>query len=211
MANGDCHDPSFYRSLAGPEDYIICADGGARHAQAIGLQPRLVIGDFDSLDEAARRQLAGGQTEFVRYPCEKNQSDLELALERAVALRPREIMIFCALGGSRLEHVLANIFLLVLPLEAGIPAVIVDECHEVRLIEREVALEGESGDYLSLFPLTPEVHGVETQGLKYPLYSETLYMKSARGLSNEFTGLQARVKISSGRLLVIKTRRANIE
>ena len=211
VANGECRNPSFYRSLARPEDYVICADGGTCHALAIGLQPRLVIGDFDSLDGAMRRQLAGRQVEFHCYPCEKDQSDLELALERAVALRPREIMVFCALGGPRLEQILANIFLLVLPLEAGIPAAIVDERHEVRLIEREVALEGERGDYLSLFPLTQEVHGVETEGLKYPLYGETLYLRSTRGLSNEFAGRGARVKISGGRLLVIKTRRATLD
>ena len=80
VANGECRNPSFYRSLARPEDYVICADGGTCHALAIGLQPRLVIGDFDSLDGAMRRQLAGRQVEFHCYPCEKDQSDLELAL-----------------------------------------------------------------------------------------------------------------------------------
>ena len=129
VANGSAATV-FYRS-GRPEDYVICAGRGTCHALAIGLQPRLVIGDFDSLDGAMRRQLAGRQVKFLCYPCEKDQSDLELALERAMALRPREIMVFCALGGPRLEQILANIFLLVLPLEAGIPAAIVDERHEV--------------------------------------------------------------------------------
>lgn len=209
FANGDCSDPAFYRGLVRENDYIICADGGARHALSIGLQPHLVIGDADSLDDAVRQEIECLPAEFILYPREKDKSDLELALKRAISLRPRQILLLCATGGDRLEHLLANVLLLEIPLAAGIEAAIIDETHEIRIMERELEVEGTVGDYLSLLPLTSKVGGVKTHGLKYPLHRESLFFSSTRGLSNEFTAPKASIKISTGRLLVIISRNKN--
>lgn len=208
FANGDCHDPGFYRRQINPEDRVICVDGGSRHVLAMGIRPSAVVGDNDSLDPALRQKLDQAAVEWIRNPAmEQEQSDLEMALEHALSLQPSEILICGALGGTRVDHTLINLLLLMIPFRAGIPARIIDERQTVRLMDRELAVSGQAGDYLSLFSLTTEATGVTTEGLKYPLHGETLCFASTRGLSNELTSGSARVTAVSGLLLVIHTSR----
>ncbi len=206
FANGDCNDLSFYRRQINSDDRVICVDGGSRHVLAMGLLPSAVVGDADSLDPALRQKLEQLPVEWVCDPAlEQEQSDLEMALEYALSLQPPELLICGALGGTRVDHALVNLLLLTIPFRAGIPARIIDERQTVRLMDRELAVPGRAGDYLSLFSLTPETTGVTTEGLKYPLYGETLYFASTRGLSNELTSETARVTAASGLLLAIHT------
>jgi len=207
IANGDLENPKFYRELLREDDYIICADGGSHHARTLGLTPDLIIGDLDSVDPLALPKAGALKPEVIRYPPTKDHSDLELAVEHAVKLKPGEILMIGALGGSRVDHSLFNLMLLRRPLIAQIPARIIDCNQELFMISDQLTLEGQSGDYLSLFPLTADVEGVTTTGLKYPLDHETLEFASSRGLSNELFGARASVSIARGILLVIKTRK----
>lgn len=204
FANGECRDPAFYRQRIHRDDLVICVDGGSRHVLAMGIQPFAVVGDNDSLDGAMRRQLDRYPLRWISDPAvDQDQSDLEMALRYALELRPAEIILCGALGGSRADHALVNLFLLTIPFRAGVPARIIDERQTVRLMDRELIQSGRAGDYLSLFSLTPETRGVTTQGLRYPLHGETLYFASSRGLSNELTSETARVTAVSGLLLAI--------
>ncbi len=207
IANGDLENPGFYRELLREDDYIICADGGSHHAKTLGLTPDLIIGDLDSVDPALLPKESGQKPQIIRYPAAKDYSDLELAVEYAVKLQPEEILIIGALGGSRVDHSLFNLMLLKIPLAAQIPARIVDQNQELLMIMDRLEIEGQSGDYLSLFPLTAAVEGVTTTGLKYPLDNETLQFASSLGLSNELLGARASVSIARGILLVIKTKK----
>lgn len=203
VANGEIGDLSFTRSLIKTGDYIICADGGAVHALAMGLQPHLVVGDMDSLPAPVTGQLQRGSTELLPFPPEKDKSDLDLALERALSMNPAEILILGALGGERFDQAFGNLMLLTVPFKAGIPAIIADERHRICLMEEEIIVEGRPGHTLSLFPLTAAVVNITTEGLKYPLKGETLHFGSTRGLSNEFIAPSARVTAGAGLLLVI--------
>jgi thiamine pyrophosphokinase len=207
IANGDLESPEFYRQLLREDDLIICADGGSRHARTLGLTPDLIIGDLDSVDPQMLPKTGELKPEVISFPPTKDHSDLELAVEHAVKLKPEEILIIGALGGSRVDHSLFNLMLLKIPLAAQIPARIMDQHQELLMIMDRLEIEGQSGDYLSLFPLTAAVEGVTTTGLKYPLDCETLKFASSRGLSNELFGARASVSISRGILLVIKTRK----
>jgi thiamine pyrophosphokinase len=209
IANGDLETPEFYHRLLRSDDYIICADGGSHHAKTLGLTPDLIIGDLDSVDPKLINLINAGKTEVITYPAEKDQSDLELAVEHAVQLNPTEILIIGALGGSRLDHTLFNLMLLKLPLAARIPARIADRRQDLFMLQGEsiqdkIVLTGQSGDYTSLFPLTEKVDGITTTGLKYVLHGKSLYLASSRGLSNELIASRATVSISRGILLVIK-------
>lgn len=206
IANGAIDNLDYCRAVLTADDYIICADGGTGHALAMGVTPDLVVGDADSIGADIRKLLEGRpDIPFIKYPAEKDKSDLELALDRAVALNPGEIIFLGALGGDRLEHTLANILLLVLPLQKGIPARILAERHEIQLTGETLTLNGRPGDYVSLLPLTGTATGVATEGLKYPLRGETLHFSSTRGLSNELLGDEAKVALREGLLLIIKT------
>ncbi len=208
IANGAFGDAEFYRRQIREKDYIICADGGLRHALAMGICPHLVIGDGDSLSTDLRCRLEQLNLDWRQYrEINQEKSDLEFALDYAVTLRPEEIVIYGALGGERVDHEFINILLLTIPLNKGICSKIIDEQQEIQLMNRELAVAGRVGDYLSLFALTPVATGVVTEGLKYPLHKETLYFASSRGLSNEFTGTEARITVESGLLLAVKNNR----
>lgn len=203
IANGAVGDVDSCRRQIKKEDYVICADGGLRHALNMGIRPHLLVGDGDSL-HGLRRQLERLCLKVLCPEANQEESDLELALKYAVTLKPEEIVIYGALGGGRADHAFINILLLTIPFNEGIRSKIIDGRQEIQLMSRELVISGQAGDYLSLFALTPEVTGVVTEGLKYPLYKEPLYFASSRGLSNQFTGTIARVIAQTGLLLVVK-------
>lgn len=208
FAGGDCGDLHFYRRLIRPCDRIICADGGSRHVLAMGLVPLAVVGDLDSVERALEEKLKRLPLKWISNPAlEQEQSDLEMALHYALSLQPSKLLICGALGGARVDHTLANLHLLMIPLKAGVDAKIVGEGQTIWLLSSEMTISGRPGDYLSLLSLTPETTGIVTQGLRYPLYGETLYFASTRGLSNELISGEARVTAASGLLLVIHTAR----
>lgn len=207
IAGGDLGNIDWCRSAIAADDKIICADGGAAHALALDLAPDLVVGDFDSLSDPIRRRLEEKGVCFIDYPVEKNYSDLDLAVRYALKLNPQEIIIFGALGGSRIEHTFANMMLLLLPMKEGIPARILDRECEITVINRELTVKGEPGDYLSLFPITAAAEGITTQGLRYPLKKETLYLASTRGLSNELLERSAKITLEKGLLLAVRSSR----
>ncbi|MFN2166013.1 MAG: thiamine diphosphokinase, partial [Anaerolineae bacterium] len=147
-----------------PGDWIIGADGGAAQALDWGLLPDLVIGDMDSLPEAARSRLEAEGCQFVWHPRAKDETDLELALQYAVRQGAQEIVVLGALGG-RLDHTVANILLLALPSLVGVSVRIV-EGNQQALVARDgetIRLEGAAGDLVSLLPLRGDVSVMSTR------------------------------------------------
>jgi len=202
IANGQIHEGDFYRSLVAPTDLIICADGGASNALALGLQPQVVIGDLDSLDESLHSRLEKMHCQFIVHPACKDETDLELALYYAIEHGVDEILILGALGG-RIDQTLANVQLLALPELRSVKARILDGRQEISLIRDAALIEGQVGDTVSLLPLTEEVTGIYTEGLEYALENATLYLGPSRGISNVLTSSQARIRIGQGLLLAV--------
>ena len=207
IANGDPPDASDIWQWLRPGDTLICADGGARVALALGLAPHAVIGDFDSLSEDDLQQLAGCGAALHRYPAHKDETDLELALNHAIAGmagEPGEIVILGALGG-RLDQTVANVMLLAMPALAGARVLIAAGNEQTFLItpDQPADLRGAPGDIVSLIPFGGDAHGVRTEGLEYPLRDESLIFGPARGVSNVMLGQRADVTIREGRLLCV--------
>jgi len=205
FANGSLHHQAWIRRLATQADMIIAADGGLAHIQALDLKPDLLIGDLDSVTPGQVRWAEQQAAEVRRFPQDKNETDLELALVAAAAANPRHIIVTAALGG-RLDQTLANIFLLNLPQLAKIDARIEDGRQEVLIVRQWIELLGELGDTVSLLPLSPLVKGITTNGLEYPLNNENLAFNHTRGISNRMTGTTARIEIQSGTLICIHER-----
>ena len=205
FANGELPDPHKICELLRPDDFIMCADGGTRHALALNLTPSLVIGDMDSIQKEQWQRLEKAGVEIEIFPRDKNETDLELAINRAIELAPRKIMIVAALGG-RLDQTFGNIALLTDPRLSTLEVWLDDGVEEIFFCRNQVQIQGGSGDIVSLIPWGNPVHGVQTQGLKWPLHQETLYPEKTRGISNEMLGEKASLNISSGILLVIHRR-----
>lgn len=205
FANGDLSDPDRTRALLRPDDFILCADGGTRHALALGVKPNLIIGDMDSIDRNQFDDLQKADVEVELFPRDKNETDLELAVDMAIGLDPGEILIVAALGG-RMDQTLANIAVLASPNLLHRPVRIDDGVEEILFCRDRVLVNGGSGDFISLIPWGPAVHGVQTGNLKWPLEKETLYPGRTRGISNEMLSGSATIRIASGLLLVVHTR-----
>ena len=205
FANGDLPDLDKARALVHSKDFIICADGGTRHALALNVRPNLVIGDMDSAEKSQLQKLKDDGVSIELFPQDKNETDLELAINAAIQLKPERIMIVAALGG-RIDQTLANLALLSDPRLSTFDIRLDDGVEEIFFCRDQVQVHGRGGDIVSLLPWGTAVHGVQTQGLKWPLNNETLYPDKTRGISNEMTGESASVKISTGELLVVHTR-----
>jgi len=206
FANGELPNTEKARSILQDDDYIICADGGTRHASALDLKPALVIGDMDSTESAYLHKLQSDDVLIELYPRDKNETDLELAIVRALELEPKEIIILAALGG-RLDQTLANIALLTDLRLSTFNVKLDDGVEEIFFCRNQVQVHGRSGDVVSLIPWQGVVTDIQTENLKWSLDSETLYPDKTRGISNEMTADVASIKISSGMLLVVHTRK----
>ena len=204
LANGAVEDLAGVRHHAADADLILCADGGCRHAQALGLRPHVVLGDLDSLAPEAEAKLRAEGVEFVVHPRAKDETDLELGLLYAVERGATAITVLGAWGG-RIDHALGNLFLLAHPRLTGVDVRIVSVTQAVVLVRREARFHGSPGDLLSLLPFGGDVHGITTTGLAYPLRDEDLLFGPARGISNVFTGHTATVCLGSGLLLAVHT------
>lgn len=187
-------------------DEVVAADDGLRHARRLGFRPRLLVGDLDSL---GGDPVAGDPDapEVRRSPVDKDESDTELALLEAFRLGATRITVLGALGGPRLDHALANVWLLAHPGLAAVDVVLLDARARVRLVRGpdSQALAGRLGAPVTLLPFGGDAGGVTTQGLRYPLRDEPLRSGPARGLSNVRTAADAAVTVSKGALLVIES------
>ena len=207
FANGDLHDgPAVRRALALPS-LTIAADGGAEHAVGLNKFVTLLVGDLDSISPETLAHLKQGGTEVQQYPTAKDQTDLELALLAAAERDAGWIRVIGALGG-RLDHMLANIYLLNLPELAGRDVRFVAGAQSTWLLgPGDHELPGDIGDLVSLIPLTDAVEGITTQHMAYPLRDETLKFGPARGVSNVIRDQYPRVMFRTGKLIVVHTLR----
>ncbi len=202
IANGEVGDYEWHQSIMREDDFIVCADGGTRHALALGLIPHVVLGDFDSLSEEMKSALANTRCQFYEHPSEKDMTDTELALQFCLAKSPKEI-IFVGTLGTRYDHGLSNIFLLA-KIPDGILGKVINEQNEIMLLKEKVSLHGAPGNFVSIVPISPQIKGVSTKGLKYLLQNATLELGTSRGVSNEMVADDAVIEIREGWALVIR-------
>jgi thiamine pyrophosphokinase len=186
-----------------PGTTVIAADGGLENARVLGLTATTAIGDFDSVSADSLEAAAAAGVELVRHPEAKDATDLELALDLAIAMAPRRILVIATRGG-RLDHDLANQLLLASERYAGaeIDAVVGDAL--VHVVRRERTFDGEPGEFLTLLALNGPAVGVTTYGLAYALRGETLEPGSSRGVSNVFEGGTARVTVERGVVFAVR-------
>ena len=207
VAAGDL-DPSD-ATLIESAELLVAVDRGAVWLAARSLRPDLLVGDLDSVPEDVVSRLATAGVEVDRRAVDKDASDTELAIERAVHAGATRITLLGALGGRRLDHELANLLLLADPRwrVAGVDLRIVRDGTTVRALHGgdSLALEGATGETVTLLPIGGPAHGVRTIGLRFPLAGESLDFGRSRGLSNQIVASPASVSLAGGTLIVIET------
>ena len=182
---------------------VIAADGGLEHAHALGLDVGLVVGDFDSASPAAVAAAEEAGVVVARHPAEKDATDLELALDAALAAEPARVLVLAGIG-ERLDHLVSALHVVGSPHYSAVEVDARVGAAQVHVIRDERMLEGEPGEVISLFALHGPAEGVSTEGLEYPLVGETLEPGSSRGVSNRFVAGAARVRVEHGLLLAVR-------
>jgi thiamine pyrophosphokinase len=205
VSGGGLDDLAFFREQAAmlSPAAVICADGGARHLDAAGIDPVLIVGDMDSLDAQRQADYEAKGCRIIRHSQRKDETDTELALHEAFRMEPAEVWIWGALG-HRVDHVLANISLLVQGKQKGIEVKLIDEWCEVFLIDRRTVLEGEAGQTVSLLPFAGPAYGVTLTGFEYPLTKAVMEIGRPCGVSNRLLAKQGIVELDSGCLLAVR-------
>jgi thiamine pyrophosphokinase len=183
--------------------FVIAADSGLDHALALGFRASVVVGDLDSVtpDALARARSSGADVES--HPAEKDETDLELALRRAVALGVQRVTVIGG-GGGRHDHLLANALVLGHDDYAGLEIDALVGTARLTVIRSRAGLVGAPGSFLSLLPLGGAARGIHTEGLRYPLRDETLAPGTTRGVSNELVTSDAVVSLRDGVLLAVQ-------
>jgi thiamine pyrophosphokinase len=198
IANGEAPGAALLRKLVAVADQVVCADGGANTARALGIRPDAIVGDFDSITGATRVHFRDVTTHEDQ---DEYSTDLEKSVRWAIAHECRDITIIGALG-RRLDHTVGNLG--VLPkFHAEARIRVVDDPGEMSYVGREVRFEAPVGDIVSLVPLN-RCSGITTTGLKYALENDTLELGTRDGTSNVVIASPVVVRVASGHLLLYR-------
>lgn len=185
---------SGFHSKAG--DLVIAADGGHEALFKTGVRPHLVLGDMDSISSHPTG------VALLRFPREKDETDIALGLRLARGRGYRRFKLYGALGG-RMDHSLANLQLLAGLARAGLtgriiaPGLVVYSIHNGALALPAIG----KGGLVSVFAFGGAAEGVSLQGLKYPLVNAHLDAFEPLGISNEALGLPIKISVQAGTLL----------
>jgi len=188
-------------------DLLIAADSGAQWLEGPGIRPDLLIGDLDSIDPGLMDRLSSDGVTIERHPVDKDASDVELAVARAISDGADEVVIVGALGGGRLDHELANLLLLADGRWRGHRLQIVRGGTTAQAVHggETLVLSAAVGDLVTLLAIGGDAWGVRTDGLRFPLEEEALGLGRSRGLSNQVEHAPASVSLERGTLLVVET------
>lgn len=205
FANGEIPNDVIIIHLLDPQDFFIAADGGAQHLLRLKIIPNLVVGDLDSMHPSVRDRLLNQKVEVQDYETEKNETDLELALQAAYDKGFQDILVIGGFGG-RLDQLIGNLALLLNPRWGTCRIIFDDGKDKVLLIRNEETINGKVGDPISLIPWMDNAFGITTTGLKYALENADLLRHKTRGISNYLIDTTAKIKIKEGTLLCIHSR-----
>jgi thiamine pyrophosphokinase len=197
---------SLLKSVYTGGEYVIGVDKGLEALDEADIAPDLVIGDFDSASEQIREKYMNSPGAVVLNPM-KDLTDTHAAVEKAIELKPENITILGA-SGSRTDHLLGNISVLLMPLKNGINCVLLDEHNRIRLIDRSCAIKRceQYGRYISLLPFGERAAGITLKGFVYELDRACISLGETIGISNELREEEGLITVEEGYLLVMETK-----
>lgn len=183
------------------DDFYIFCDGGLKHTECLGVEPDLIVGDFDSFPRSEAVKTAA---ELITLPCEKDDTDTVFAVKEALA---RGFTDFLLVGvvGQRLDHTLGNLSVLLMLDKAGAAGKIIDDYSEMLLVSDSTAYVDDSFSYFSVLSVGGEAGGISEKNAKYTLENASISSEYQYGISNEvLPGKTSEISVKSGRLLLIK-------
>lgn len=185
-----------------PQDYVIAADGGYDYLLEIGLRADTILGDFDSV---SANDLPA---DSVRYPREKDDTDMMLAIRLGLEKGYREFAIYGGLGG-RLDHTIANIQCLQYLSQNNAQGTLHGRDYSIcvitdsSLVFEKTMPENVPGNICSVFSLSDISINVNIRGLRYETEKINMTNTIPLGVSNEFTGRRAVIEVEKGVIAVL--------
>ena len=177
--------------------YVIAADKGVLQLRAKGVEPDLVVGDFDSLGYVPEAR------ELVRHPVEKDDTDMMLAVREGLRRGFREFLRYGGLGG-RLDHTLANVQTLGFLREHGASGLLYGEGTALTLLDGgTIRFPAAAEGTVSVFCFGDRAEGVTETGLYYPLENASLTNTFPLGVSNAFCEKDSSISVKKGKLLLL--------
>ncbi len=188
------------RTYLRADDFIVCCDSGLRHRAGLGVEADLVIGDFDSHENP------GLPAETIVLPREKDDTDT-MAAAREMVRRGFEEFLLLGVFGGRLDHGLANVYLLLWLDHNGKKALAADDCSEMEIVSREPAFIPCRFPYFSLLAIAGKTDHVTIRNAKYTLENASITPEWQFAVSNEpLPGKTAEVYPGSAPILLIRDR-----
>ena len=189
------------RALDGATAFV-CADGGANAARALGRAPDAIIGDFDSIDEAT---LAHFESVPQIRSSDTETTDTEKAIEYLLGRDAYDEIALLGASAGRFDHVMGHLSLLCKFRRRA--RVVLEDERTRSWIEGGpdgglVELDVPEGTTVSFFAVGAPAVGVTTERFQYTLTGKTLDLGAQDSVSNLTTGRPARIRITSGMLLV---------
>lgn len=191
---GECGKLDF---IPDKSDMIIAADGGLRYLEKAGINPDVIIGDFDSLGINPEGE------NVIRLKPEKDITDMHAAVSIGLEKGYNKFKLYGALGG-RIDHSLANIQLTASLSQRNIKAEICDKKSYITAITNGcIRFDSSRKGYISVFSHSDVSEGVSIDGLKYELNNSDLKNTFPLGVSNEFIGKPSEISVRSGTLIIV--------
>ncbi len=190
VAGGRCSLPEHEELMKGA--FLIGADRGALYLAEEGYRADLAVGDFDSVMEDEMKTISGNSDEILRLPSEKDETDLEAALRRALSLEGA-IHILGATG-TRLDQTFSALDLLKVCHDRCRVAFIYDSSNRIRLVKGHAVIRKSRYRYVSLIPYGDGTATVSLRGFKYSGEHISLGRGTSLGISNEIAGDAAEIE-----------------
>lgn len=190
------------------EVVYIGADRGAIHLLEAGIIPTEAVGDFDSVSQAEYEKIRARVKRVDTFQSEKDETDTELAVERALLYNPTEVIITGVTGG-RLDHMMSAIQLL-LRFQEQSKAVrfsIQNQQNEFSILfsGTHKIIKNPQFNYISLFSLRDHVENVSLSGFRYDVADEKIGLGATKFTSNELLNETGTISFSDGICLVVRS------
>lgn len=183
-------------------DFIIAADRGSECLYNYNIIPDLLLGDFDSARKEILDDLKPKVKEVIKFPPEKDYTDTEIAIIEAIKRGAGKIYLFGGVG-SRIDHTLGNIGLLLTTKKKGARLEIIDDNNRFYLGKNKMTLFGKYGENISFHALCDKVTNFKIKGAKYNLESYDMSLLDPRAICNEFVDTPIEISYEKGELLII--------
>lgn len=202
VSGGVAPSENLLRSYLKKADFLIAADKGSECLYKYNIAPDLLLGDFDSTKKEILDNIKLQTKEVLEFPPEKDYTDTEIAIIEAVKRGANKIYLFGATG-SRIDHMLGNIGLLLKTQRKGVILKIIDDNNKLYLAKKRMTLIGTLGENISFHALSEKVTNFSIKGAKYSLENYDMSLLDPRAICNEFIDTPIEISYEEGELLIL--------